>query len=226
MHVHPRNEHTDRPFNAFFPDVRGKSVLDFGGNRGNILHFNPDIDRDKYTCVEVDKEPLEVGKGEFGTGNWIHYDRYNMDYNPGGSVDAKLPDIPHHDCAWAYSVFSHTDCDEMVEIVDWLAERSNTVVFSFLDINNRKVKQHFYDKRVEAQGQCVDFVDKTGDLAYLIGNNEWIENARRFIPKDSMRERFLAFYDQSFLMKLFAGRYKSVTIWDRVYHVPFMVINQ
>lgn len=209
----------------FFPAVEGKSVLDFGGNRGNILFFNPDIDRDKYTCVEVDKEPLEVGKAEFGTGNWIHYDRYNMDYNPNGSIDAELPDVPYHDYAWAYSVFSHTDCDEMIKTVDWLVERSGTLAFSFLDINNEKVKQHFYDKRVEADGSCIDFVKETGDLAYLIGSREWIPGAQSFVPRDDTRDRFLAFYDQSFILSLFAGKYKRVAIWDKTYHVPFVVIE-
>ena len=200
-------------------------MLDFGGNRGNILHFNSDIDRDKYTCVEVDREPLEAGRTEFGTGNWIHYDRYNMDYNPTGTW-AELPDIPKHDCAWAYSVFSHTGCGEMVDTVDWLTRKADQVVFSFLDINNEKVKKHFYDKRVESYGSCIDFVDRTADLAYLIGNDEWIEDTMIFAPHDKERNRFLTFYDQSFILSLFESRgYKSVTVVDDVYHVPFIRID-
>jgi hypothetical protein len=45
------------------PDWRGKRVLDFGGNIGNLLrHESSTIDHDKYWCIDVSKDAIEFGK--------------------------------------------------------------------------------------------------------------------------------------------------------------------
>lgn len=45
------------------PIWKGKKVLDFGGNIGNLL-MNPDstIEENQYWCMAVDEEAIAIGK--------------------------------------------------------------------------------------------------------------------------------------------------------------------
>ena len=56
---------------------RGKNVLDFGGNVGNILR-DPmaTIDAERYWCIDVDGESIERGKAMVPAAHWIHFDRW------------------------------------------------------------------------------------------------------------------------------------------------------
>ena len=63
-------------------DWRGKNVLDFGGNVGNILRDpNSTIDPERYWCVDVDKESVEQGRAAFPSSHWIFYDRFSFFFN-------------------------------------------------------------------------------------------------------------------------------------------------
>src|ERR687887_153906 len=69
---------------------RGKNVLDFGGNIGNILRDpNSTIDEERYWCLDVDREVLERGKEAYPKSHWVHYNRYCFEFNPNG-----IPNLP------------------------------------------------------------------------------------------------------------------------------------
>ncbi len=119
-------------------DWRGKNVLDFGGNIGNMLR-DPDstIDHERYWCVDVVKESIESGKAAFPKAHWVFYDRYCFFFNPYGIRQLKLPAILHSfDYIVAYSVFTNTSRTDMFELVDQLkaclAERG-ALAFTFID---------------------------------------------------------------------------------------------
>jgi SAM-dependent methyltransferase len=120
------------------PDWRGASVLDFGGNVGNILRDpGSTLEPERYWCIDVIAEALEVGRRSFPRAHWIFYNRYNREFNPGGIPGLPIPptSIPF-DLILAYSVFSHTDRDEMITLVDELRERlspGGVLAFSFID---------------------------------------------------------------------------------------------
>src|SRR5215212_6228336 len=120
------------------PDWRGKLVLDFGGNRGNILRdpacrINPR----NYYCVDVIKDAIDEGRRRFPEAHWFHYDRYNCSFNPDGVLDLPIPDLGcEFDVILVYSVFTHTTLAEMKDLVPQLQQRlarGGTLAFTFID---------------------------------------------------------------------------------------------
>src|ERR1051325_10621588 len=116
----------------------GKDVLDFGGNVGNILQDpNSTIDVERYWCIDVVKDAVELGKKIYPRAHWLHYDRYCFFFNPYGVPHLKLPEIEQQfDYIVAYSVFSNTSLTDMVELVTELKrllKKGGALAFSFID---------------------------------------------------------------------------------------------
>ena len=67
------------------PNWHGKRVLDFGGNKGNLL-LDPTcaIRHHDYYCLDVIREAIEEGRKTFPDAHFVHYDRYNCSFNPDG----------------------------------------------------------------------------------------------------------------------------------------------
>jgi hypothetical protein len=117
------------------PNWRGKRVLDFGGNKGNLL-LDPacTIRHQDYYCLDVIGEAIEEGHQTFPDANFIHYDRYNCSFNPEGVRELPVPDLGvEFDFILAYSVFTHTTFEEMKELVAQLQQRGRTLAFTFID---------------------------------------------------------------------------------------------
>jgi SAM-dependent methyltransferase len=120
------------------PDWRGKRVLDFGGNIGNLLrHESSTIDHDKYWCIDVSRDAIEFGKQAYSEAHWIFYDRYNFAFNPTGVEGLELPGIEvQFDYILAYSVFTHLLESEMLELITklekWLGP-NGILAFTFID---------------------------------------------------------------------------------------------
>lgn len=120
------------------PNWRGKFVLDFGGNEGNLLlDRNCTISLERYYCLDVIKEALAVGRKRFPMAHWVHYNRYNCSFNPEGIRDLPIPDMGvKFDVILAYSVFTHTPREEMHTLVDQLTAQlrpGGTLAFTFID---------------------------------------------------------------------------------------------
>ncbi len=119
-------------------DWRGKYVLDFGGNIGNMLR-DPDstIDEDRYWCIDVVRESIESGKAVFPKARWVFYDRYCFFFNPQGISQLQLPEIPQSfDYIVAYSVFTNTTRTDMLDLVNQLRSRltgGGALAFTFID---------------------------------------------------------------------------------------------
>ena len=123
-------------------DWRGKYVLDFGGNVGNMLRDpNSTIDEDRYWCIDVVRESIESGRVAFPKAHWIFYDRYCFFFNPQGISHLKLPEIPRSfDYIVAYSVFTNTSRTDMLELVEQLKQRlsdDGALAFTFIDPHYR-----------------------------------------------------------------------------------------
>jgi hypothetical protein len=120
------------------PDWTAKAVLDFGGNIGNLLvDSGKRIRPQDYYCIDVIREAIDEGRIQFPDAHWVHYNRYNCSFNPGGSVDVRIPDLgAEFDFILAYSVFTHIARDEMHDLVGQLRARlkqSGTLAFTFID---------------------------------------------------------------------------------------------
>ena len=122
------------------PGWRGKRVLDFGGNKGNLL-LDPAcaIRHQDYYCLDVISEAIEEGRKTFPDAHFIHYDRYNCSFNPDGVRELPIPDLGvEFDFILAYSVFTHTTFEEMKELVAQLQQHlapGGSLAFTFIDPN-------------------------------------------------------------------------------------------
>jgi 2-polyprenyl-3-methyl-5-hydroxy-6-metoxy-1,4-benzoquinol methylase len=120
------------------PDWRGKRVLDFGGNKGNLL-LDPAcaIRHQDYYSLDVISEAIEEGRKAFPDAHFIHYDRYNCSFNPDGVRELPVPDLGvEFDFILAYSVFTHTTFEEMTELVTQLQQYlapGGSLAFTFID---------------------------------------------------------------------------------------------
>ncbi len=119
-------------------DWQGKDVLDFGGNIGNILQDpNSTIDEERYWCIDVGKEAVEMGRRSYPKSHWLSYNRYCFFFNPHGVPHLPLPEVGQaFDYIVAYSVFTNTLRTDMIELVDalqGLLKQDGALAFTFLD---------------------------------------------------------------------------------------------
>jgi SAM-dependent methyltransferase len=123
-------------------DWRGKDVLDFGGNVGNMLRDpNSTVDAGRYWCVDIDEEALRMGRRRYPEAHWLHYDRYCFFFNPRGAPFLKLPPIEQRfDYILAYSVFTNTPTADMLDLVEQLRallKDGGALAFTFIDPRHR-----------------------------------------------------------------------------------------
>ncbi|MFN2533450.1 MAG: class I SAM-dependent methyltransferase [Pyrinomonadaceae bacterium] len=120
------------------PSWRGKEVLDFGGNIGNILRDSAStIDHERYWCLDVVEDSIAKGKIAFPRAHWIFYNRYCFFFNPHGVPNLQLPDLPQRfDYIVAYSVFTNTTPSDMLQLVKQLENllaANGSLAFTFID---------------------------------------------------------------------------------------------
>jgi SAM-dependent methyltransferase len=176
------------------PDWRGKVVLDFGGNQGNLLeHPGCPIDDRDYWCVDLCEAALGAGRQRRPDAHWVFYDRYNFQFNPGGRVGLPVPELSEtFDFILAYSVFTHTSRPDMLDLVAQLLGRLRTggrLALTFLD--------PYYDPASRHDGRASDQPDHNispRDGEILVGNNlRWrLQRRGEFSPHlavDDLAER-------------------------------------
>jgi len=130
------------------PDWKGKHVLDFGGNTGNLLQDSP-IEPARYWCIDVISDAIKKGRREIPQAHWIWYDRYNISFHPEGSKTVEIPVIEQRfDYILAYSVFTHTDVKEMQHLVQALTgmlKPEGVLAFTFIDPHYRSWEKEIKD---------------------------------------------------------------------------------
>jgi SAM-dependent methyltransferase len=153
------------------PGWRGRRVLDFGGNVGNLLTNGSEIEPRNYWCIDVSRDAIAEGRARHPDAHFVFYDRYSWAFNPTGVRDLPVVDPGvRFDVIVAYSVFTHTSRAEMLDILaqlrPLLAPRG-VIAFTFIDPDYRQA-------------------ENAGDAArgYFDGTNlQWrLEKTRRLNP--------------------------------------------
>lgn len=200
--MHPRNDSTNRfgLFEKFAGDYKNKKILDYGGNRGNLLYFSQGkIREENYTCIDIEKEAIESGKNEFPNAKFLHYNRFSPMYNE-GNMDEPFPILEgKFDICFAYSVFTHTDFFTFQQTIKHLQKICDRLIISFVNNNNIAMKKWVHNKRCNEYGSCIE-LNLNKNYNYLINNNKIIKNQKIY----TLPERyFFTFYDNTFIQLTF-----------------------
>ena len=147
-----RKTNTYAIFEQCVPDYRNETILDFGGNRGNLL--DGDIEADKYTCLDISKEGLAALPDNVKS---IHWDRHHSRYNPNGKAHEPFPKIPWHDIVFANSVFTHHIIDEALYCIRHLSKYTNRIVFTYIDPKNEIFLDKYRTKYCDLKFEQEDF---------------------------------------------------------------------
>lgn len=143
-----RKTNTYSIFKQCVPNYKNETILDFGGNRGNLL--DSDINPKKYTCLDISKEGLEALPSDVKS---IHWNRHHSYYNPNGKPHEPFPKLKWHDIVFANSVFTHHILDEALYCINNLSNYTNRIVFTYIDPTNdtflNKFREKYYDLTFE-----------------------------------------------------------------------------
>lgn len=146
-------------FEQCVPDYRNETVLDFGGNRGNLLDGG--IDPKRYTCLDISKDGLAALPQGVKS---VHWNRHHSYYNPNGKPHEPFPKLKWHGIAFANSVFTHHLLDEALYCINHLSNYTNRIVFTYIDPANEQFFKKFREK-------YSDLSFEGGDASYTTDNN-------------------------------------------------------
>jgi SAM-dependent methyltransferase len=194
------------------PDWSKTCVLDFGGNKGNLLlDLACTIHHPNYYCLDIIRDAIEEGRETFPEANWFHYDRYNCSFNPEGVVDQQIPDLGvEFDFILAYSVFTHTSWEETKDLVEQLRARlapGGVLAFTFIDPHwesNLRWRLEKYNSadRIEAllaTSRDADWCSLVnGTELYVNSSGTWEEAPENCIT-------YNVYYTENFLRAQFSG---------------------
>jgi hypothetical protein len=168
------------------PDWRAARVLDFGGNRGNLLADSGGaIEPSRYWSVDVLPEAIADGRRHHPDAHFVHFDRWHYRYNPRGAFRQPLPHLGRFDFILAYSVFTMVDEGELVELAAALRAQlasRGALAFTFVDPHHRQRRNgrlmSNLEWRLDVVGLPSPRLAPDVDCCYLI-EQRWIEPSPR-----------------------------------------------
>ena len=191
------------------PDWRDKLVLDFGGNKGNLL-LDPfcRIRQQDYYCLDVVNEAIEEGRRNFPEAHWFHYDRYNRSFNPDGARDLPVPDLGvQFDFILAYSVFTHTTLEEMKDFVsqlEALLAPAGTLAFTFIDPHWRSNLRWRLERSHAANvSSLVEAASKADWCSLINGSELFVNSSGPWTLKFESCATYNVYYSEEFLRREF-----------------------
>jgi SAM-dependent methyltransferase len=226
------------------PDWSRKTVLDFGGNAGNLLR-DPGctIEPANYYCVDVLREALEEGRNKFPAAHWTHYNRYNCSFNPDGIPDLPIPNLGvAFDMILAYSVFTHTTRDEMHDLVEQLRSRlapEGLLAFTFIDPhfnpwpltyngNNLRWRLEKFSKTnrdMDVYGMSEQSRDASW-CALVDGTNLYVNSSGFWDDKVKTCITYHVYYTVGFLQREFPDALIRPPVNDEMQHCCILTRNQ
>ena len=125
-----------------YTQFEGKTVLDFGCNKANFVKFKP---HGNYTGMDIKLDVINKNKFDLPQYKFEHYDGYNYMYNPNGKQKLELKN--QYDVCVAFSVFTHTELEETIEIVKQLKKNCAEVYLSYYSNKDKFAYERICDFR-------------------------------------------------------------------------------
>jgi hypothetical protein len=208
------------------PVWKGSRVLDFGGNVGTFLvGAGQNVDHEDYWCMDVNQEVLAQGKGSFPRAHFVHFNRYNSQFNPQGVRNLKIPDCGiKFDIILAFSVFTHLDRIETVELVGSLRSMlapEGVLAFTFCDQtydrslsdpqlpSGSDVRKNLERERVRNSSEDIDDKVKQAcqsDWCVVIDEDVFVEPGEELcqqVRSGKANESYCSYYTVDFMASLF-----------------------
>ena len=194
------------------PDWRDKHVLDFGGNKGNLL-LDPacTIRHENYYCLDVIREAIDEGRKTFPQAHWFHYDRYNPSFNPDGTIDLPVPEMGvEFDVILAYSVFTHTAWEETKDLIEQLRALlalGGVLAFTFIDPQwESNLRWRIEKRNSAAQVEASLARSREAEWCSLVnGTDLYVENSGAWDPRSAECITYNVYYTENFLRAQFPG---------------------
>lgn len=188
---------------------RNKIVLDFGGNRSNILSdINNTIQHRNYYCLDVSETAINCGRTLYPDANWYHYNRYNHVYNPSGNRDELFPIFDtKFDVILSYAVFSSTSIEEMETCVNTellpLLKKDGILMFTYISTDDSMCLDYFLRERKNDNEEIDTIKTCVNNLGYfyLVGKNMIYQNFEQ-VPENSSKP-LLTFYKNDIIHNMF-----------------------
>jgi SAM-dependent methyltransferase len=186
------------------PVWNGSKILDFGGNVGGFLASAGDqVDHDDYWCLDVTQAAIEEGRRTFPRAHFVFYNRYSSYFNPNGIRKLSVPDLGlKFDIILAFSVFTHTHQQEMLELVEQLRSMlvaGGVFAFTFFDPGDDSGVSREIEGMEESSkpNWCVE----VNEELYFEPGNELCQQERRGKPGES----YCSYYSAAHMASLFPG---------------------
>lgn len=196
-------------------DIRGKTILDLGGNSGNLLKDGletGEIDQSNYTCIDIDQTVIEKYKKIYPNASWITrpvkhqvYHTHEYDSDLDFSVFSESFDV-----IFAYSVYTHDTCEKMwsdLNILYKLLKHDGVLCCSYI---SKKIASVFLEKRIKEYGSAIskELIDDVQDYVYYVDNDKLVKNYDRSIKCN----HFLTVFNDDWLSLELEKRFENVAM--------------
>lgn len=198
------------------PEWKGRKILDFGGNVGTFLvGAGSRVEHEDYWCLDVNQDVVEQGRRTYPRAHFVHYNRYSSQYNPNGVRYLPVPDCGvKFDIILAFSVFTHIDRTEMLELVGSLRRMlapEGVLAFTFWDPHSdmsradpthpsvHQVRRHFDSRADDERIQRARWWVLINDNLCVEPGDELCHQKRAGEPLES----YCAFFTADYMASLF-----------------------
>ena len=218
-------------FENIFGEVGDSKVLDYGGNTANLLFFSEGkIKEENYTCIDLDKEALGIGKEDFPNAEFLKFNRYNWAYNHDGDYHADYPILRNEsvDYIFSYSVFSHSDFLDLLLTIQWMKTLGpKKIALSIISTKDTVLTNWFWQRRVQEYGSCVDFRPNIANCrsTFTLFDNDFIVEGTTALAEYNSRH-IITIYDPDWLVeKLAREGFKAEILRPRGSFASFLLIE-
>ena len=144
-------------------NLKGKKVIDWGCNHGNMLKYK-ECDFE-YIGIDVDKQLIDENKKTWPQHEWIHLDAHNHQYNPLGGNEWIDLDA---DLVLMFSIFTHMSISEMKKYIQKIKP---PLLSTFIPSNNEVMLRRALNYRLSHRPDVFDQVYNK-DYAYIVSTPE------------------------------------------------------